>query len=99
MWWNKNNLGEAKEKIRDRINNVLELPAYVMGDSLRVNIIDNTYILIEGKTKVADYFDNYIKIKTEKYSLVVDGKNLSIKEINDTDLIITGEISNISYIK
>lgn len=99
MWWNKNNVGEAKEKIRDRINNVLELPAYVMGDSLRVNIIDNTYILIEGKTKVADYFDNYIKIKTEKYSLVVDGKNLSIKEISDTDLIINGEISNISYIK
>lgn len=99
MWWNKNNVGEAKEKIRDRINNVLELPAYVMGDSLRVNIIDNTYILVEGKTKVADYFDNYIKIKTEKYSLVVDGKNLSIKEISDTDLIINGEISNISYIK
>lgn len=99
MWWNKNNVSEAKEKIRDRINNVLELPAYVMGDSLRVNIIDNTYILVEGKTKVADYFDNYIKIKTKKYSLVVDGKNLSIKEISDTDLIINGEISNISYIK
>lgn len=94
----KNNLNNTKEKIRDRINEVLELPSYVMGNSLRANVIDNNYILIEGKTKVIDYFDNYIKIKAEKYSIAIDGKNLTIKEISDTDLIISGEISNISYV-
>lgn len=99
MRWSKNNIKEKKEKIRDRINEVLELPAYIMGDSLRINIIDDTYMLIEGKTKVADYFDNYIKIKTEKYIIAVEGSNLAIKEISDTDLIISGEICNISYIK
>lgn len=98
MRWFKSNVKETREKIRDRINEVLELPSYVMGDSLRANIIDNTYMLIEGKTKVADYFDNYIKIKAEKYNIAIDGKNLTIKEISDTDLIISGEISNISYV-
>lgn len=87
-----------KEKVRDKINRVLELPVEVIGDGLRVNIIDNTYVLIEGKSKVADYFDNYIKIKTESYTLGVDGENLTIKEISDTDLIINGKIMNISYV-
>ena len=87
-----------KEKVRDKINRVLELPVEVIGDGLRVNIIDNTYILIEGKCKVADYFDNYIKIKTESYILGVDVENLTIKEISDTDLIIGGKIMNISYV-
>ena len=89
---------EKKEKIRDRINRVLELPVEVMGSTLKVNIIDNTYILIEGKTKVADYYDNYIKIKTDDYTITLDGENLSIKEISDVDLVIGGKIKNISYI-
>ena len=89
---------EKKEKVRDRINKVLELPVEVMGNSLKVNIIDNAYILIEGKTKVADYYDNYIKIKTDDYTITLDGENLSIKEISDVDLVIGGKISNISYI-
>ena len=98
MIWSKVNKKEIKEKVRDKINRVLELPVEVIGNSLRVNVIDNSYVLIEGKCKVADYFDNYIKIKTERYTLAVDGENLSIKEISDVDLIINGKIMNISYI-
>ena len=94
----RNGVKQTKEKIRDKINKVLELPTEVIGDSLRVTIVDNSYILIEGKSKVADYFDNYIKIKTDKYTLAIDGNDLSIKEISDTDLIVSGKIANISYI-
>lgn len=97
MFWSKVEKKEIKEKVRDKINRVLELPVEVVGNSLRVNIIDNSYILIEGKSTVADYFDNYIKIKTEDYTLTVDGESLSIKEICETDLIISGKIMSISY--
>ena len=98
MFWSKGINKDVKEKVRDKINRVLELPVEVIGNKLRVNVIDNSYVLIEGRCKVADYFDNYIKIKTDDYTVVVDGENLSIKEISDTDLIISGKISNISYI-
>jgi len=98
MFWSKVMNKDVQEKVRDKINRVLELPVEVMGNSLRVNLIDNSYILIEGKNKVVDYFDNYIKINTEKYGLVVEGMNLSIKEISDNDLIIIGKINNISYV-
>lgn len=97
MFWSKNNNKIVIEKVRDKINSVLELPVEVIGNSLRVNIIDNSYVLIEGKCKVADYFNNYIKIKTDDYTLAVEGDFLSIKEISDTDLIISGKIMNISY--
>lgn len=98
MLWSKGASKDIKEKVRDKINRVLELPVEVMGNKLRVNVIDNSYVLIEGKSTVADYFDNYIKMKTDDYTLVVEGENLSIKEISGTDLIISGKINNISYI-
>ena len=94
----KNDVKIVREKVRDKINKVLELPIEVTGDCLKVTVIDNNYLLIEGKSKVADYFDNYIKIKTEKYTVSIDGLNLSIKEISDIDLIISGNIQNISYV-
>ena len=98
MFWSKGINKDVKEKVRDKINKVLELPVEVIGNKLRVNVIDNSYVLIEGSCKVADYFDNYIKIKTDDYTVAVDGESLSIKEISDTDLIISGKINNISYI-
>jgi len=98
MFWSKMNNKNVREKVRDKINSVLELPVEVIGNSLRINVIDNSYVLLEGKSKVADYFDNYIKIKTDDYTLSIDGENLSIKEISDTDLIISGRIISISYV-
>lgn len=97
MAWLRNNIKEVNEKIRDKINKVLELPIEVAKDSLRVITIDKEYILLEGKSKVANYFDNYIKIKTEKYTVIIEGENLTIREISDVDLIINGNIQNISY--
>jgi len=94
----KKNIKEVSEKVRDKINRVLELPIEIVGDSLRIITIDNEYILIEGKSKVADYFDNYIKLKTDRYTIAIDGSNLTIKEISDIDLIISGNIQNISYV-
>lgn len=99
MKFRKNNkTKEIKEKVRDKINKILELPLEVTGDKLRITMIGNEYILVEGKSKVADYYDHYIKLKTEEYNIAIDGKNLSIKEISDVDLIINGEIINVSYI-
>ena len=88
----------VKEKIRDKITNILEIPKEVIGDTLKISVIDNSYVLIEGSSKILDYYDHYIKLKTNKYNLTIDGKNLNIQEISDSDLIITGNVLNISYI-
>ena len=87
-----------KEKIRDKITGILEMPIEIMGDMLKITIVDNKYILIEGNNKIIDYYDHYIKLQTQKYSMVIDGKNLNIQEISEYDLIITGVILNISYV-
>jgi len=41
--------------------------------------------------------DNYIKIKTNNMYLVVDGSNLDIKEITDSELVISGKIYSLNY--
>lgn len=92
-------INAAKEKMVDRIADFLEMPEELVGDNTKITLVDNKYLYLEGKNQIMDYYDHYIKIKTKKVTITLDGKKMEIKEINDNELVIEGEILNISYNK
>lgn len=91
----KNTISNVKDKFSD----FLELPIETIKKTTKITIIENFDILIEGYEKIIDYYDNYIKIKTCNIIIVIDGKNLDIKEITDSELVIQGEIYSLNYQK
>lgn len=84
---------------KDKFAELLELPREVVNSSTKITCIENTDILIEGYKQIMDYYDDYIKIKAHNMEIVVDGKNLDIKEITDFELVIQGEIYSLNYKK
>lgn len=84
---------------KDRFANFFELPEEVVKKTTKVTIISNDNVLIEGYDKIADYLENYIKIKCNNLDIILDGINLNIKEVTDEDLVITGQIYSINYKK
>ncbi len=90
---------EAKEKMVDRIADFLEMPEELVGNNTKITLVDNKYLYLEGKNQIVDYYDHYIKIKTKKVTITLDGRKMEIKEINDNELVIEGELLNISYNK
>lgn len=86
-----------KSKIVNRIADFFEVPSELVGNNIKITLIDDKYLYLEGKNQIIDYYDHYIKIKTKKLTLSLDGKKMEIKEINDNELVIEGEILNISY--
>ena len=86
-----------KEKMVDRIAEFLEMPEELVGNNTKITLVDNKYLYLEGKNNIIDYYDHYIKIKTKKVIITLDGKKMEIKEINDNELVIEGEFINISY--
>ncbi|MEG0873206.1 MAG: YabP/YqfC family sporulation protein [Clostridia bacterium] len=91
----RNNISLAKEKFSE----FLELPPEVVSSSTKITAIENTDILIEGYKKIIDYYDNYIKIRAHNMNIVIDGKDLDIKEITDFELVIQGKIYSLNYQK
>ena len=89
----------AKEKMVDRIAEFLEMPEELVGNNTKITLVDNKYLYLEGKNQIVDYYDHYIKIKASKVMITLDGKKMEIKEINDNELVIEGELINISYNK
>ena len=93
---------KVREKIsnaKDKFSEFLELPQEIVDKSTKITAIDDNNILIEGYKKIEDYYDNYIKIKTNNMDIVIDGVGLDIKEINDYELVIEGKIYSINYKK
>ena len=95
---------KEKMKIKDKINltkekisDFLDLPREVMMKTTRITCIDNKSILIEGYQKIIDYYDNYIKIKSNDVDILIDGENLDITQITDYELVIEGKIYSINY--
>ncbi len=84
--------------VKEKITSFLEMPKEMLGGYIKISIIDNNYIIFEGSSKIEDYTDNYIKLKTNKYIILLEGRKLDIREMNKDELIIEGQINNISYI-
>ncbi len=90
----------VKEKINDaksKFSEFLEIPQEVVSNYTKITCIEDTDILIEGYKKIVDYYDNYIKIKTNNLFVIIDGSNLDIKEITDSELVISGNIYSLNY--
>ena len=61
----------------------------------KLNVPDE---LAHNLTKITMIENNYIKIQSKNIYIVLDGSNLNINEINDSELLISGNISNIGYL-
>lgn len=85
------------ENFKNKISNLLSYPSDLIGQSTRMAIVDNKYVLIEGKNQIEDYYTHYIKIKTSLTTIIIDGRNLVIKNLNPDELLIEGDILNVTY--
>lgn len=88
---------EFKEDMVSRISEFLEIPGELVGSNTKITLVGNKYLYLEGKHKIADYYDYYIRIITKKYALNITGKALEIKEMKEVELVISGEIKSIEY--
>lgn len=93
----KINFKSKFSEVKERFIETLELPQEISSDFARITMIENAQILIEGKNNIVDYYNNYIKIQTQNVYIILDGKNLKIEEINDAEVLISGEISNVGF--
>ena len=59
------------------------------------NIINmsNRLVYVEGQMGVLKISDEVVSFKVKKYAISIFGQHLKIKRINNTTLVVTGEIN------
>lgn len=97
--FNKINFEKKLTDVKINFFKKLNLPDEITYSLTKITMLENNEIYIEGKNKIVDYYSNYIKVQLDNLFILIMGKNLEIGDISDEDVLISGEISSIEYIK
>ena len=86
-----------KNKMRNRINRVLEVPDEVNLNMPKVTILNFEEMVIENYKIILEYQDFFIRIQTNIGILNVNGFNLSLDEMTSDDLMVKGKIESLDF--
>ena len=74
------------------------LNTYLKDDNFKLKIYNN-HLYIDNYINIDTLNDNKIALKCSKFIIVIEGTDFVIKKLIDKEILLTGEISNIKFIK
>lgn len=98
----KNSKKKEKKKhptIRERVAKMLEIPEEVASDRPKITTVGRKEVLVENYKGIIEFSNEIIRIDSNHGIITITGKNMKIREITVEDIVITGDIENIDYIR
>ena len=86
-----------KKKNNSRLNNILEFPEEISNNEPKITIIGFKKIMVENYKGILESENFFVRLNTTIGVLNINGFNLSLNEMTDEDLIITGNIESIDF--
>lgn len=78
-----------------RINEILEMPKEVVSNEPKLTIIGFNELLIENYKGILEYEEFYIRINTYIGIININGFNLTLQQMNDENIMVSGKIESI----
>lgn len=83
-----------KNNVR-KINKLLEFPEEISSDEPKITIMGFEKVMIENYKGILEYENFFIRLNTYIGVININGFNLSLNEMTDENLLITGKIESI----
>lgn len=74
---------------------MLELPIEVTTNIPKITITGFNQIMIENYTGIIEYEEYLVKINTSIGIIIMEGNKMNLNQINENDILISGEISKL----
>lgn len=81
----------------NRLNKYLEFPREVVEDIPKITVTAFDEILIENFKGILEYEDFFVRISTEIGNININGFNLNLNQMADSDILVSGKIENIDF--
>ncbi len=82
----------------ERISELLEIPIDTISDVVRIEMYGSHEMLIENFKGIMQYEQDVIKVSAGKSVIVLKGSGLDIKNMNDSGLVIGGNIKSVEFL-
>lgn len=91
-----NNKEEQKDerKAKEKFLDFMDMPVELLNDTYRITMVGNQSILIEKYKAILEYDENIIRTSS---GVTIQGTSLSIEEIGDNEIFVTGKLLTIEF--
>ena len=91
-----NNKEEQKDerKAKEKFLDFMDMPVELLNDTYRITMVGNQSILIEKYKSILEYDENIIRTSS---GVTIQGTSLSIEEIGDNEIFVTGKLLTIEF--
>ena len=83
------------KKTRNKLERLLEIPVEVTTNIPKITLIGFEQLMIENYMGVIEYEGYLVKINTSIGIIIIEGNKMNLNQINENDVLISGEISKI----
>lgn len=92
----KNLKNKETENSKKKLKEIL-IPSIMDLKSSQIEILGNNEAIIEGCKGILEYEEDIIKLNLGKMSVKFFGRNLTVKCMNNDNVILNGFITNIEF--
>lgn len=93
----RDNSGQRKESLREKMISSLELPRDLMLGAAILTVTGNQEVLIANYKGILEYEDSFIRVQTKNCRILISGDHLAIDYYTNEEMKITGTITDILY--
>jgi sporulation protein YqfC len=86
-------------KLRKQFAHLLDLPAEIILDMPIIKIIANNELTIENHKGILEYTPHVLRMKSMLGIIKITGSYIQIKELDQSDIVISGEIQSLEFIE
>lgn len=87
-----------QQRVKKLAADLLDVPKDSVLDVPRITLIGGLQLYVENYRGVVEFRDDLLRLALSKGQLHVNGKELVIKQIFPTEVVIEGSISGIQYL-
>lgn len=92
----KNN--KQKLKLKEKVAKILELPQEVISDRPKITSVGRREVFVENYKGIIEFCGEIVRINSNYGIITITGKNMTIREITNENIIVNGDIDNIDYL-
>ncbi|OCL25219.1 sporulation protein YqfC [Orenia metallireducens] len=84
-----------KEKAKELFANIFDLPQEVVLNLPRISLVGGMQLAIENHRGIIKYTPEFIKIRSHRGQIIIEGKDMSIDSLEEEIIIIEGKITDL----
>lgn len=90
---------QPKVKLKEKLTEILELPKEVILNIPKMTMFGSKDLLIENYKGIIEYDNIRIRVNTGSGIIKITGNNLNIREITSEDILVSGSIDCLEFLK